>query len=534
MPPMPRAPVESAAREKEQAEVQAVLAALPRSPLMARLFSFICDNYFAGRLDQLTEIKIAVEVFGRPETFDRNQDAIARVEAHRLRKKLKQYYETEGKYHELRIDVPPGSYVPVFRRAGATLSPGQDTTPRTGDAPPASVVADVLPVELPVPQVPLASTPSARPGRQRSYRWWYLAAACLAVVTAFSLLLKPLQHKSSNVTAAPASSAISPAAIGMGANGAVRFLCGYSGPPHIGRLGDVWGPDRYFTGGSAWTTKRGYLRRANDPFMFQTTRTGDFSYDIPVPPGIYELHLYFVETEYGEELGGGENTRTMQILLNGAMLFQSFDPLSDAAGPRIADERVFKDVQPMADGKVHLKFLSQRGQPIINAIALIPGIEHQQLPVRLVTQVNSYTDHAGEVWSPDNYYLGGQFFTDKPPVGGTQDPMMFTSERAGNFTYAIPADTRGTYTVKLHFAETYFGPEASGVGGAGSRVFNVTSDGVTLLDHFDIFREAGSLHAIEKTFHGLRPNPAGKLMLHFEPLSNYASVFGIEVLDETK
>lgn len=224
----------------------------------------------------------------------------------------------------------------------------------------------------------------------------------------------------------------------------------------------------------------------------------------------------------------------MRIVLNGATLFEAFDPLADASGPRIADVRVFKDVSPAADGKVHLRFESRRGQPIVSAIELLPSTAHRQLPVRLVTQVNSYTDSAGQVWSPDNYYLGGQFFTDKPLVSDTRDPMMFTSERAGNFSYAIPVDVNGTYGVKLHFAETYFGPEASGIGGVGSRVFNVTSDGVTRLNHFDIYKEAGSLHPVVKTFHGLKPNPMGKLMLYFEPIANYASVFAIEVVDETK
>jgi len=529
MPSMPSPPAEFTTREKEQGEVQAVLAALPRSPLMARLFSFICDNYFAGRLDQLTEVKIAVEVFGRPETFDRNQDAIARVEAHRLRKKLRQYYETEGKYHELRIDLPPGSYVPVFRRVDATLPQSPSSTP---DHASASVVTEVLPIELPVAVPILATGPPAR----HPFRNWYVATGFLTILVVLSLLLISSVRKNGSVSAGPASAPLStlPSPLGVAPGGAVRFLCGYTGPPHIGRLGDVWGPDKYFTGGGAWFTRRGFIRRANDPFLFQTTRTGEFSYDIPVRPGAYELHLYFVETEYGEEMGGGENTRTMQILLNRSILFQSFDVLSDADGPRIADERVFKDVRPEPDGKVHLKFESQRGQPIVNAIALIPSTPHKQLPIRLVTQVNSYTDHEGRLWSPDNYYMGGQFFTDKPPVSGTPDPMMFASERAGNFSYAIPVDVHGLYSVKLHFAETYFGAEASGIGGVGSRVFNVTSEGVTLLDHFDIFKEAGCLHAIEKTFHDLKPNPEGKLILHFEPIANYASVFGIEVLDETK
>ena len=86
-------PATPALREREQAEVQAVLAALTRSPLMARLFSYVCGKYFDGESEQLSELKIAVEVFGRSASFDRNQDAIARVEAHRLRKKLKQFYE---------------------------------------------------------------------------------------------------------------------------------------------------------------------------------------------------------------------------------------------------------------------------------------------------------------------------------------------------------------------------------------------------------------------------------------------------------
>jgi hypothetical protein len=111
---------------------------------------------------------------------------------------------------------------------------------------------------------------------------------------------------------------------------------------------------------------------------------------------------------------------------------------------------------------------------------------------------------------------------------------MFTSERAGNFSYAIPVDVKGSYGVKLYFAETYFGPAAPGMGGVGSRIFNVTSDGVTLLDHFDIFKEAGSLHPLVKTFHKLKPSPAGKLMLRFEPVANYASVFAIEVVDESE
>jgi hypothetical protein len=55
-----------------------------------------------------------------------------------------------------------------------------------------------------------------------------------------------------------------------------------------------------------------------------------------------------------------------------------------------------------------------------------------------------------------------------------------------------------------------------------------------LLDNFDIFKEAGSQHALTKTFYHLRPSPAGKLDLTFEPIENYATVSAIEVIDESE
>jgi hypothetical protein len=73
-----------------------------------------------------------------------------------------------------------------------------------------------------------------------------------------------------------------------------------------------------------------------------------------------------------------------------------------------------------------------------------------------------------------------------------------------------------------------------GGGGAGSRLFRVMCNGATLLDDFDIFKEAGSLHAITKTFYHLKPSAQGKLNLTFEPIVNNATVSGIEVFDESQ
>jgi hypothetical protein len=103
-----------------------------------------------------------------------------------------------------------------------------------------------------------------------------------------------------------------------------------------------------------------------------------------------------------------------------------------------------------------------------------------------------------------------------------------------HFTYALPVDTRGRYALVLHFAEFYFGGEALGSGGVGSRVFNVMCNGEKLLDNFDILKEARSLHEVTKTFRHLKPTAQGKLNLTFEPIVNNATISGIEVLDESR
>jgi hypothetical protein len=114
----------------------------------------------------------------------------------------------------------------------------------------------------------------------------------------------------------------------------------------------------------------------------------------------------------------------------------------------------------------------------------------------------------------------------------TAPRKLFSSERFGHFSYAIPVDPRGRYTVILHFAEFYFGDKLPGRGGVGSRVFHVYCNGKTLLEDFDIYKEAGSLRLVTRKFEHIRPSAQGKINLTFEPVTNNATVSGIEVLEE--
>ncbi len=102
--------------EEAKTELAAVLssAAFVRSARMVSLLTYICSKYFAHESDGLKEYSIAVEVLGRPPSFDPATDASARVEVHRLRRKLREYYEGEGASHSVQIAIPAGSYTPVF------------------------------------------------------------------------------------------------------------------------------------------------------------------------------------------------------------------------------------------------------------------------------------------------------------------------------------------------------------------------------------------------------------------------------------
>jgi len=68
-----------------------------RSERLARFLNFTIDETLEGRGDQLKEFVIGVEVFDKTEKYDPRMDPIVRVEARRLREKLRKYYETEGR-----------------------------------------------------------------------------------------------------------------------------------------------------------------------------------------------------------------------------------------------------------------------------------------------------------------------------------------------------------------------------------------------------------------------------------------------------
>src|ERR1700722_12587909 len=117
---------------EEKAELEAVFASgiFSRAPGLAHMLRYVCTKYFEGQSDQVKEYNIAVEALVRPADFDQKRDSIVRVEAHRLRRRLSEYYEGAGASHRIRIVLPSGQYVPQFQliepKASPALEAGTD------------------------------------------------------------------------------------------------------------------------------------------------------------------------------------------------------------------------------------------------------------------------------------------------------------------------------------------------------------------------------------------------------------------------
>lgn len=78
----------------------------------------IAQEGLAGRQDQLKGYTIAIDVFGRPDSFNASSDAIVRIEATRLRAALVRYYGAKPSPTGLEIRIPRGHYAAEFVRVG--------------------------------------------------------------------------------------------------------------------------------------------------------------------------------------------------------------------------------------------------------------------------------------------------------------------------------------------------------------------------------------------------------------------------------
>lgn len=491
-----------------------------RSPSLAHLLSYLCEKAFSGESNQIKEYSVAVEVFGRPESFDQDADSIVRVQANRLRKRLAEYYATEGASHRIHITIPVGQYVPIFEEH---------------TEPPPETVTQAPPVSVTEPS-PHSHERRLLPSAELLLsRIWPSVVVVLLAILGVIVLRQPQNRPA--IPAPPQPSTATVPLVGLPVGDEIRILAG-SSRSYVDRSGKSWSADQYFTAGTSVRSPVQHIWRTLDPTVYRSSRQGDFKYDIPLKPGVYELHLHFAETFYGPEDpgGGGEGSRVMSVAANGKPLLSDFDVIADADGGRTADVKVFTDLAPAQDGLLHLAFSSVKGgRAMLSAIEILPGSRGHIRPVRIVARDTPYYSNDSQWWSSDIYFKGGQLASSEEPAESTDDPEFYETERWGNFSYAIPL-TPGKYVVSLYFIERdsrkLIEDSSSASEQRDLRVFSVYCNGKAIVSNLNILQEVGPNRPLVRHIAGVEPNAQGKILLDFVPLSQYATVSAVEVLPQ--
>jgi hypothetical protein len=508
------------AYEKERQSLKAVISSerLSRAPTLTKLLTHLCEAYFEGRTGELKEYSIATDTLGLPPDCDENDCAIVRVQMHRLRVKLNEYYEHEGICDPVRIVLKPGVYSPEFV---CVPSPTVASPPPEGRR-----------LDPPLPR---------RTGADLRVERWALGLGISLAVGAV-LLTAGFWRRGSPSASVPTSWASASTfterpsfdTTRVSPEGGIRILPGSDKPSAIDAFGNIWQGDRYYNGGEAQATPPALLNLTSDPALFETYRQGNFSYKIPLAPGLYELHLYFADSLASRsDFHPKQVPPDFMVLINGKDHWaHQGHPLVDGTRLHLETEKVFKDISPAREGSLVLNFKPNLNSAFINAISVIPTPDGKAQPIRIVAQQKSQTDQHGQIWLSDRYFTDGYLAWDGMKITGTSDPKLFAGNRLGNFQYVIPV-AESSYTVKLYFVETWFGKGGQPGGGVGSRVFQVDCNGKHLLRHFDVLAEAGARGSLlVKTFRGITPDEEGHIVLSFIPIEDIASVNAVEITDE--
>jgi hypothetical protein len=121
--PVQRIPPSEAA-QLEIAELNKILSStvFSNSRRAVDFLRFVVERTLAGEARYIKEYRIGLEVFGRNGSYDPKLDPVVRIEAGRLRSKLAEYYRNEGQNDPIQIELPKGTYVPVFQRRESSVS----------------------------------------------------------------------------------------------------------------------------------------------------------------------------------------------------------------------------------------------------------------------------------------------------------------------------------------------------------------------------------------------------------------------------
>ena len=236
------------------------------APGRAVCSSIWARSIFSSTEEQLSEFNIATEVFGRSEkNFDPTADAVVRVEAHRLRKKLRDIYEKDDRAQGIadfparRAPTSPSSRRsrPDRGRAGSGKSTDRAASP--GGL--ALVLVAHPSIAIARRRLLFDRSPACHSRRHNHSRQRTSGSPA-----------RNERHSSPRFTSCPATTAAKSSTVPACAGRQI----GISRAAGNGRRDS------------------GFVRGTSRPFLFTNWRTGEFGYDIPMARGSYEMRLFFV------------------------------------------------------------------------------------------------------------------------------------------------------------------------------------------------------------------------------------------------
>ena len=335
------------------------------------------------------------------------------------------------------------------------------------------------------------------------------------------------------------------------ADGVVRIRCG-AVEPYTDALGNVWSKDQFFHGGEPMAPTHVKIEDAQptpaDQALYQGGRQGkDFTYAIPVPPGLYAVRLKFAEPQYEYFF-----QRPMNLSINGRSLMKNVDIAQAARGGRRAHERVFRYLVPDAQGTLTLRFtggfdpLAKTDQAMVQAIEVLPEIRPAlegdkqttttrdlQPEHRAIVRVDAgaaaeHLDWGGFVWNADYGCEGGRALDTATTVSQASptlhDQRLYQTARAGRslaYSFTLPP---GLYTVHLKFAELWLTQ-------LGQRPMRITVNGRRLAENWDPATAAGQIGmAADLRVQDMTPDKDNRITIQLEATgANDAIVQGIEI-----
>lgn len=310
----------------------------------------------------------------------------------------------------------------------------------------------------------------------------------------------------------------------------VRIRCGAE-EPYTDSTGNSWDRDQFFNGGVSYSTTVPIDHAqptSEDQALYQSARLGeDFTYEIPVTPGLYSVRLKWAETAHQWAFEG-----PMNVEINDRLMLQNFDVCHAARGPRQAYDRVFRHLVPNAEGKLKLHFTGgfepkqKTYQAMVQAIEVLP--ETKSLVRMDAGSETEFIDWNSYIWSADAYFDGGTMLRAEIPVTHASptlyDQALYHTARSGRaLQYQIPV-WPGIYVVHLKFAELWLKEP-------GQRPMNILVNGRQIRENWDPASAAGQLNmAADIRAEDIAPDSRGKITVQVQATgSNDAILQGIEI-----